>query len=1383
MLQLIGFFVVLLLHKGQCNFLGDPGVLGQMANTYGSGFDTLNGDNVQIYMRGNVMLGVVAEQSDLRVLGLVELMLPSVYRSLGISSSNVDNPFNFKIANFSLDTERNEWSVGTREFPTLTLVPDFLLLSDVTVVVTMELSPEVQALNDKFSIRGFALAGVWQVGDINFDFKISQQGDQFYFRGIPNNGEIPVGELIRLLGEALLPAEMEGPLRAAGLDRFSLQNSRFVGTYGVDGFAIGLSGNPTITGWGSFRCHLLVTRYKKTALQNARTAVTIAINLPSFSLAGLIKKISGLDVTDVPLIGSLTVPETGLIISTGSLTPNFLPEVLDGILTQVRPINKGVTLIAAIPIIPDKPAVVFSVSIGPGGLQFSFVDPGAALKLSNLLTAIIPDFDVDELDLPPGVSDLLDVQLYGFQLTIAKKIKTLAIELKFGDSLEIIPGIATILNPSILINITLSKPRKTVFKADGFWQFGSADFPVTIQPAALAPISPAAPNRDKRTAKGFILSGEGNDLNVAAILQKMDADFLPDELSSVLQSASMADFSILRPSFEIPVGTGAKGFQFKLAGTPQIAGWAGATVNLVVSKQTGKAAMAVGIELGNIGFADVIEKLTKKNVKALSLLDRSLKVAVVISSKTMDGVTLSGETLSRIPIQRGLSFVAVFTFPDDCQGDAFCDFAKGALGSDASLQITTTITSLKQILISAGVNNIRLGDGLILSEAALEFAFGVETYVGIRAELALTNPPISFTGAVRFGLQGLELSMIMKGIWKRAFGINFLAFGNAILSVALKPGVPLAGIEVGGEVRVGKIDSGKEIIAKVYLGIDPLMPRRNYFYGSINKLTLGAVLEAFEIDLTLPTCLRDSGLPKGLEVSFSLDARELVPSGIVIPQGFVLNGTIDILGFQLSAYIDIGLPRGIKIDIRMTPLNLAGGLLKLYKSRSDKSSGPILVADIQAFPLPKVNVTAQGYVSLFWGMIEREIFLQITNTQFVFWIRGRFFLFDALLRVHAPYGSLEEASFQVYGLLSTAWMDEIRRKVLAVIDEAAKKATAEISKAQAKVRAAESKFDAAVADLRAKRNNVNSLCTLKHCGRGKRNNPLYVKLIYFFILVCVGCPSWNSCCTRWWGSCIGCPGWNSCCWRAPNLICEAANLACKGLRGIAYAALWLAEKIVDGSRWTLDVAIGVLEAAKIAVKIGAEAAKFIVNLGLGGIINIKKIEFDVKIGLVTAGHFKGAIVVSFLGKHDVELKFELRLKSVKDMALDLADAVFPGISGRKRREVTEQIRRSLPDYSRRHYLPELYVYRPGMSVQKRRPIRAKSIATSTSFSKRNADANNEEQLTVQEIEDHLKYFNEQVQLANSAPAIPDENSDDDIQVIDVALPSTLGMGSFVHLQR
>ena len=219
-----------------------------------------------------------------------------------------------------------------------------------------------------------------------------------------------------------------------------------------------------------------------------------------------------------------------------------------------------------------------------------------------------------------------------------------------------------------------------------------------------------------------------------------------------------------------------------------------------------------------------------------------------------------------------------------------------------------------------------------------------------------------------------------------------------------------------------------------------------------------------------------------------------------------------------------------------------------------------------------------------------------------------------------------------------------------------------------------------------------------------------------FVIGCVGCPGWKSCCRRVWGACIGCPSWNRCCFTVRDPICSAANLACEVLRKAAYAALYLAKIAVDNSRWTLDVAkaalkaaeiivdnnrwpldvaIGFLEGIKKTVKVGAEAAKFITDLTLGGLIDIRRIEFDVQIGLVSASRFSGTIEVSFLRKSHIELSFELRLNSILDMALDLADAVFPGISGRKKREVEERMKRALPGYSRRHYLPHLYLYRPG----------------------------------------------------------------------------------------
>ena len=1075
---------VLMSNAGSAYFLGDPGVFDQMINKYGNSMGTMNETGLNIYMMGNALVGKVTPPSVFRVLDFLKLMLPSVATTLGIDEANLDSPFNFPVDNFTLNMAENVWCLGTQELPSMPLISQFMTLSDVTVLVCLELDPEANSLADRLQVSEFAIAGVWQMGSIGLEFKFSLVDSTYYFRGAPTTG-LPVGTFIEYLGAKLLPDEFATPLKNSGLNSFSIENARFIGVYGSDGFAIGLSGDPTIQGWGSFRCHVIFTRYIEREYQEKGVAVTIAINFPNFKLANLVQRLSGYDISDVPFLGTLTIPETGVIISTRDLIPNYLPEVLNGILAQARPIYKGLTFATALPIIPNQEAVIFVVHIGSGGLKLTIADPGRALTLGNILSAVIPDFSLSELTVPPGISNivqtLLNIQLFSF--SISTKPKCIAVEFKLDQAFEVVPGIARIIHPSLYINATFSKPRKIVFKAGGFWEFGSSEFPIAIEPAPPPPRLPGQNNQLVK-AKGFLLTGKGDEISVQGVISKFDADFLPEELQSVLQAASMLDFAIEDPTFKIPIGTGAKGFQCQFSGRPRINGWSGVTLNAVVSKTTGKAALAVGFEFVNMGIADLVQQLTGVSVKALTLLDRSLKVAVMISSRSMDNVVLEGEALSQIPLRRGLSIVAVFTFPADCLGDSFCEFAKGALGSSASLQIAATITSLRQFSFSAGVNNIKLGEGLILSEAALEFAMGMETYVGIRATLTLSDPPLSFTGWVRAGIQGLELGMTMSGMWKRPFGIDFLAFGKGIISITLKPGVPLPGIELGGEVRVGKLDSGREIIAAVYLGIDPTMPRRNYFYGSINKLTIGSVLQAFDIQLSLPKCLADSGLPYGLKVSFSLDSRELVPSGIVIPQGFVLNGTIDILGWRLKAYINIGLPRGIKIDIRMDPLTIGGGVLKLYKSSTETTVGPLLVADVTASP-PNVNVTAAGYVSLFFGMMEAEIFLQITNTHFLFYVRRRFFLFEALLKVYASYGSLQDASFQVYGLLSTAWMEELERSVCAKIDAAAKVATDKIDEAKRKVDGAHAKFDAVVADLRQKRRNVNSLCGLRTCHKSK----------------------------------------------------------------------------------------------------------------------------------------------------------------------------------------------------------------------------------------------------------------------------------------------------------
>ena len=85
-------------------------------------------------------------------------------------------------------------------------------------------------------------------------------------------------------------------------------------------------------------------------------------------------------------------------------------------------------------------------------------------------------------------------------------------------------------------------------------------------------------------------------------------------------------------------------------------------------------------------------------------------------------------------------------------------------------------------------------------------------------------------------------------------------------------------------------------------------------------------------------------------------------------------------------------------------------------------------------------------------------------------------------------------------------------------------------------------------------------------------------------------------------------------------------------------------------------------------------------------------EFDIQIGLVRSGHFSGTLEVVILGKFQ-RFPFDLRLKSIQDMVKDLADRIFPGISGRSKRQVEERMKRAFPDFSKKQHFPA--IYRPG----------------------------------------------------------------------------------------
>ena len=118
------------------------------------------------------------------------------------------------------------------------------------------------------------------------------------------------------------------------------------------------------------------------------------------------------------------------------------------------------------------------------------------------------------------------------------------------------------------------------------------------------------------------------------------------------------------------------------------------------------------------------------------------------------------------------------------------------------------------------------------------------------------------------GIGKVVLKLEMIGLWQKPFGLGFLALKDVSADVSYLPGSPTADIEYSGEAHIGKIGNGKEIKVRISFGYDSVNIVNSYFYGSINKLSLAALAEAFGFDMVLSQFVSDAGLEQ-LEVGFS----------------------------------------------------------------------------------------------------------------------------------------------------------------------------------------------------------------------------------------------------------------------------------------------------------------------------------------------------------------------------------------------------------------------------------------------------------------------------------------------------------------------------------
>ena len=951
---------------------------------------------------------------------------------------------------YTFDT--TELEVATRSYGSQTIIPDVLDLENIALSIVVELQ-DINTLVVNFE-------GDFVIGGTSVTVTATYTHSS---RDIELTADVP----------SITINFQSVATQLVGLDLPSaLHGSITIPSFVVEG-TVTLSGESELvvsaTG-GDIHVYII---YQKT--DTSRKA--IAVELSNVGLASVLDDVVGLDISDIPYFGTAVLPTIALTYATDSI--DGLPEdtfsdspLLSSLGSSIK---EDLTALIMFEFSDDPIKLHYS-----GGIPtFQPATPGS-LDVNSLISAI-PNFDLSSIPLPPGV-DGLSIESFAFDLDT----RSFQIAVGYPGTLAFFDGLLTINDPMVVI---VKSPQGIAIDVDGDLSISGSGFDVSLY-------------RDEESGH-YILEASADELPISDLISQFQSEVLPSELNSLFDSLPFFSFSIDEPSISFTLSSSP--LQIQLAGTPVISGYSTVGFASVIIRQGGKTLLVQGFELGSTNLASFLRGLTGFNFNSIPILNQELEAAILISPVTLPNVQLAGDKLSGFSITKGLSVKATMQFPPDCSSDAFCAVAQSLLGEDASLNVKGTISSLSSFSLKAEVANINLGDGIVLSGAGFEIEGGEENSIGIFGSVDLSNPDITLTGRIFLSQSGVVLEMKMTGCWENAFGASFLDICSLEASVSMIPGVTLTGFSLGGEVHVGDDSCGTPLVAIGFVGIDLITPKRNYYYVNLEgSTTVGTILEAFCIDFSVPAPLAESGFPHGFLSSFSLTGVELPHVPLSIPPGFKFNGTLNILGLEASADINIGLPDGLYFGVSLPPINIAGGILEMYASSTDRSRGPFLTADIDILP-PSVDIQAKGYLRVLG--ISLETSLTITNTQFIFEIEGKFLnLFEASLRIAAAYGDITRASFEVEGSFTNNLYSTLERQIENVLDAAAEDATRAFDAVQRElddardtldsasraldaarddVDKAQKAFDDAVDEVEGLRRDVDSICSTRSCGSGK----------------------------------------------------------------------------------------------------------------------------------------------------------------------------------------------------------------------------------------------------------------------------------------------------------
>ena len=379
-----------------------------------------------------------------------------------------------------------ELAIST-QVESLTIIPNILELSKVVLFFDATLGP---AKSD-VSLHTLEISAQWSVGSITGEFNITDDLDnsQLIIRGGPPGGsDVDLGDLIEsLAGKDILSST------------YTLSNVQVQAVINmIEGGAI------TIVVSGSFKQNTLYGIFQKSRDgSNARYSAAFAADIDGAEFSELIDKVTGVDISGIPVLGSLSIPDIGITISTSDIRSPIIMDTFTGdSLLHIGGNYIGSGFTAYFKLVTDLGDVPVFISYVPSSKEFNFefasgfvlsfrsflsLVPGLQSVLNSSFISLVPDQQsildrsflsllshqqsiLDSVPLPPGIDNLLDTEINDFSVDI--KSGGIYIDATYPNTLTFFDQL-TIGNLNVVINAILKSPRSITVEFSG--EIGIAD--------------------------------------------------------------------------------------------------------------------------------------------------------------------------------------------------------------------------------------------------------------------------------------------------------------------------------------------------------------------------------------------------------------------------------------------------------------------------------------------------------------------------------------------------------------------------------------------------------------------------------------------------------------------------------------------------------------------------------------------------------------------------------------------------------------------------------------------------------------------------------------------------------------------------------------------